>query len=241
MKKTLFSLLICSFTAFAQQQEKMVVAPVGIQQNSASTWIGSQLFYNLDGSTLDNVVGAAKIKINTVKRLENSNFNLNVIGNISKFSGAVDRENIDRDLREISQSEQGLAIGLEPLYKIIDLNEIKLQAYGGLMYKLNHFQNINAEGDDVGLSQGRFSLGLQIEALQFSDGGGLLHLSIEGGSSIFVDQDKYAQVFNENRSSLAFVESTFILPLFGQFGLLAKYVITEDIKPVFGAGIIIKN
>lgn len=210
-----------------------------ILSNSRSTWIGAQLFYNFDGSNLDNTVGAATIKLNTASNISKKHFELNVVGNIAKLSSAVDKDNLSRDLREISQSAQGLNIGLEPIFKIIDTTGCKFDIYGNIGYKINSFQDVNDDGDDVGLSQGRFMVGAQIEFLKFDDDS-MLHLSVEGGASVF-DKNEYAKVFGKPKSSLLFLETMVILPIGKKFGFLTKYTLTQYGTPVFGAGLVVRN
>lgn len=209
---------------------------------SESSWIGAQLFYNFDGTNLDNVVGAAKVKLNTAKNTR-ARFKLNIIGNIAKFSSALDKENLSTDLRELSQSEQGFIVGFEPIFTLIKKTEgtkAKLNLYGNLAYKVNNFQNINEEKENGTLSQARFLAGVEFEGVEFSDGNGTLYASIEAGGNFF-DSNQYVKIFNEKKSSLLFVESTFIMPISGKFGLMFKYTITQYSTPAFGSGIIIKN
>jgi hypothetical protein len=208
--------------------------------STESSWIGAQLFYNFDGSNLDNVVGAAKVKLNTAK-YSTTRFKLNIIGNIAKFSSALDKEKLSTDLREISQSEQGLIVGFEPIYKLLKNSPAtKLNLYGNLAYKINNFQNVNEDNESGSLSQARFLAGIEFEGLQFEDGNGMVYFSLELGGSFF-DKNQYKKIFNEEKSSLKFIESTFIMPISGKFGLMLKYTITQYSTPAFGSGIVIKN
>jgi hypothetical protein len=221
--------------------ENLLEDVIVVASSSRSSWVGATLFYNLDGSNLDNVVGAGKVKLNTVKNL-NGPFRLNVIGNISKFSSATNTEKISSDILEISQSTQGLSAGLEPIYLIVNnpQDKIYFNAYGNLLYKLNNFQKVNNSDKDIALSQGRFTLGLEFDGIEFSDGGGLLHFGIEGSLTSF-SKDKYNQIFNQQKSSLYTLEMTFIMPLFGKLGLMLNHTITQGIKPVSAVGMVIKN
>lgn len=215
--------------------ESVVVTAI----SSRSLWTGATLFYNLDGSDLDNVVGAGKVLLNTARRATGK-FRLNIIGNISKFSSAADTKNPSSDILEISQSSQGLSAGFEPLYMIVNNSSTRnyLNLYSNLMYKLNNFQKINNTEENIALSQGRFTVGLEWEGVEFSDGGNLIHVGIEGTKSIF-SASGYEKVFNKNIKSLSSAEVTVIVPLFSNLGLLVNYTMTKGIKPVFGAGIIL--
>ncbi len=208
--------------------------------SSASSWVGATLAYNLDGKSSENVIGAAKVKINSVKRFDGKRFNLNIIGNISKFTGIVDKDELELGIRDIIQSSQGLSVGLEPLFNVARKEDMIIRVWSNLNYKLNQFQNIEVDAElvDVSLSQFRFALGAEIETFQLSDGGRFMHLGVEL-SQTFFDEAKYLQVFNESESSLFALEWSFILPLNGTLGIVFGQVISPDIKPTFNAGLII--
>lgn len=216
--------------------EGVVVTGVG---SSSSSWVGATLAYNLDGNSSENVIGAAKVKINTVKRFD-SRFRLNVIGNITKFSGVVEIDELDRGIRDLIQSSQGLSVGMEPLIFVKDTEDTKLRVWGNLNYKLNQFQDveINSISENVSISQFRVAAGGEVEAFKMLDGERFIHLGIEISKTYF-DENKYQMVFNDSKSSLLALEWSFILPLNGSLGIVFGQVLSPDIKSTFNAGIII--
>ena len=208
--------------------------------SSASSWVGATLAYNFDGKSSENVIGAAKVKINSVKRFEGQRFNLNIIGNISKFTGIVDKDELELGIRDIIQSSQGVSVGLEPLFNVTQKRDLIVRVWSNFNYKLNQFQDIeiNSVIEDVSISQFRVALGGEIETFQLSDGGRFMHFGAEVSMTLF-DEAKYLQVFNETKSSLYAFEWSFILPLNGTLGIVFGQVISPDIKSTFNAGLII--
>lgn len=53
-----------------------------------SSIAGATLFYNLNGNNIDNLVGAANVKLNTASNFT-GDFRLNVVGNITKVAGEL--------------------------------------------------------------------------------------------------------------------------------------------------------
>lgn len=231
-----------NITIFLGQDESIQeVVVTAFASSSASSWIGATLAYNIDGQDSENIIGSSKVKLNTSKRFT-GHFRLNVIGNIAKFSGNIDTTAFRKDIREIVQSSQGLSIGLEPLYIIKEdfVNDLHIRSWVTLNYKVNQFKGVGLESTskNVTLSQFRLTTGAEIEAIEFQDGGRLIHFGFEGAISTF-SSDKYFQVFNEDRSTLFSFEWNVTVPVFGSLGFTAGQTISSGIKPVFFAGIII--
>lgn len=218
--------------------DEVVVSFTG---SSLSSWVGATLAYNLDGQDSENIIGSSKVKLNNAIRFKGK-FRLNVIGNIAKFTGTIDTAAVRKDIREIVQSTQGLSIGLEPLYIIKEdrTNDLYIRTWITTNYKVNQFKDIEvgASKENVTLSQFRLTAGAEIDAIRFEDGGRLLHFGIEGAMSIF-NSEKYMQVFKEDRNKLFSLEWSVTIPVFGALGFNFGQTISNAIKPVFSAGIII--
>jgi hypothetical protein len=208
--------------------------------SSANSWTGATLFYNFDGADLDNVVGAAKVKFNTAKG--NSKWiKLNVIGNISKFTSSVSTTDSSKDLRQIAQSAQGLSVGLEPLVSLYHSQSVDVRSWVTANYKINSFQNVGPTEKSVGLSQGRFTVGAEFEGIEFVDGGKRLSLAVEGSATTFLNKQGYTDVFGTKAKPLYALEWSFVLPLFGNFGLLVGQTIAKGVEPAFSAGMVIAS
>lgn len=217
--------------------EELLVSGMAI--SSASSWVGATLAYNFDGNSSENVIGAAKVNINTVKRFTGA-FRLNVIGNIAKFTGIVEQDELDRGIRDLVQSSQGFSAGLEPLYTVKNDIDFTARVWGNLNYKLNQIQDVEVDlvKENVTLHQFRLAVGGEIEALEMTNGGRRMHFGLEL-SMTFFDEAKYQMVFNDTKSSLFAIEWSYILPLTGDLGLIVGQVISPSIKSALNVGIII--
>ncbi|MDQ1088582.1 carboxypeptidase-like regulatory domain-containing protein [Siphonobacter sp. SORGH_AS_1065] len=216
------------------------VMGVAAATSTESQWVGANLFYNFDGSNLDNVVGGAKVQLSTAKNLTGA-FRFYVVGNIGKFSSGVDKADLEKNIKDIVQSEQGLSVGLCPLYRIMDKPNLKIRTWSTINYKLNSFNNIeDGQGNktSIALNQGRLTLGGEIEAIEFIDNENKMHLGIEG-SYTFFDKNTYYSIFQKERKGILGLEITLVIPIFNKFGFMVNQTFMQGSKPVFGAGLII--
>lgn len=207
-----------------------------------STWVGATLFYNFGGgNSADNVIGSAKVLLQTTNQFNGTKFGLNIIGNIAKVTSDGGTDQLKQSVLAISQSSQGLSAGFEGTYDLVN-NKVDcfLTLYSDLLYKFNDFTNVGDSKTDIGLSQGRFSVGIQYEGIPFGEQNDLIHFGIEGGINFF-DSNNYAKVFNNKNSSLANLEATFIFPIATRMGILLNQTFTQRSSPVFSAGIVIKS
>ena len=166
-------------------------------------------------------------------------FNLYVVGNFARVTSPVSPNPSD-DLKEITQSAQGLSVGISPVYKLNpnNLNKNFFRTWFSVGYKLNGFQLQNKEDETVNLHQFRTSVGIEFEGFQVENGGSFL-LGVECSYSVF-SQEAYERVFERSVSGIPAIEGTLIVPLQGNFGLLGSILISEHNKPAFQGGIIVK-
>jgi hypothetical protein len=211
--------------------------------SSKSYWMGATIGYNLAGKSTEDVVGSAKVVLNplTNKFLYGE---WGIIGNFANFQGNLDKEEIDKSVRKITQTTQGLFLGLgsiwTPSEKLDDENEVlgafRISFSSGA--RLNSFTNVGADSTTEDLLQFRNSLGFEFEGGKWKNGGKLT-LAIEGSVSFF-DKTQYSKVFSESKSSLYVLEGTVVLPIAGNMGLLFNSTITANEKPAFLLGLLFR-
>lgn len=208
--------------------------------SSKSEWIGASLIYNFgdNNEISDNIAGGAKVRLNSAIFSQSINwFDLNIIGNIGNFISSTDSLNRS-SLTTIAQSEQGLIVGIEPLFTLKDKIEFTWRAWITLNYKFNDYKKtIDDKIDNIGLHQGRFTIGTEFDFIRFENNR-RMHLALEGVYTIF-DENKYENIFAENRKKLLSASISFILPLQGNLGLAIGETFSQGSKPTFSAGIII--
>jgi hypothetical protein len=207
-----------------------------------SVWVGATLAYNFLDKGTENIVGAAKVTIAPVKQFENNkHFKVFVVGNLSKITSSLSKEDPIKDVNEIMQSSQGMSIGVSPVYTINpdNKNENIFRAYGSANFKVNGFQDVGQDEETVNITQFRGTLGIEFEGWAISDGGPF-NLSTEFIFSAF-DKKDYAKVFNEGAKSAVGMETTFIIPIGHNFGFLASWTVSDKTSSVFQTGVIVKT
>lgn len=207
--------------------------------SSDSEWNGASLFYNLDGSDADNIIGAAKVQINTAVIIPDL-LKLHVISNITKPTGNLDTASIRKDIRKLAQSSQGLSFGLEPIFNLLNKPNVKVRSWVSVNYKLNSFTKKldNRTEETNNLSQARFTIGAELYALKFSNSEKSIHIGVEGFLNKFKEQD-YKAIFGESKRNLTGAEFTVIIPLFAKLGFILNQTFVRGSKPVIGAGIVV--
>lgn len=209
-----------------------------------SFWAGATLAYNFEGEGTDNFIGGAQIKLESISRFQdNPYFDLLVVGNLSKITSSIG-ENSSDDISELIQSNQGLSIGLSPIFvlnkkRIEQGNALDVwRLYGHLGYKVNGFQDVGLENKTININQFRLSFGLEFEGLHVTSGPPI-NISSELVYGSF-EEDKYYEVFNESVSSIVAWENSLIIPIGNNVGFLAKYTISNKGDNVFQAGLILQ-
>lgn len=206
-----------------------------------SSWVAAQLSYSFDGkASSDNIIGAAKIKIATVEQfVHNSRFDLLVIGNFARVTSLVSTNPSD-DLKEITQSAQGLSMGIAPIFKLNPFNPRHnyYRVWFSANYKLNGFQLKNEEEEVINLHQFRASAGLEFEGFKIQNGGNFL-LGLECSYSSF-SEELYSKVFEQPINKIIALEATLIIPMPGNLGLMGSVIVSDVNKPVFQGGFVVK-
>lgn len=217
-----------------QRHRHMAISPL-------SSWVAAQLTYSFDGkASSDNIIGAAKIKIATVEQfVQNPRFDLLVIGNFARVTSLVST-NPNDDLKEITQSAQGLSMGIAPIFKLNPFNPRRnfLRTWLSANYKLNGFQLKNQEEEVINLHQFRASIGLEFEGFKIQNGGNFL-LGVEWSYSSF-SEDIYSQIFEQSINKITALEATLIIPMPGNLGLMGSVIISDVNKPIFQGGFVVK-
>lgn len=213
--------------------------------STRSIWVNAKIGYNFDGFSDDNYfVGAAKISINPMKKSSSSPFHTDIIGNVANFISsqnyADNAETNNKNLQKLSQSTQGLFLGLGQLYegRFNGNNKVFYRPYFTTGYRLNTFKNIGPDSVTVNLSQFRSSLGFEIEGFEFVNGGAM-NFSVEG-SLAFFDKNRYNQVFGEKKGSLATFEATVILPITSKLGFFANGTYAPKMSAVYLIGLVVR-
>lgn len=204
-----------------------------------SYWLGATIGYNIDGADVDNVVGSAKIGINPVKR-QYLRADWGIVGNFANFISAQDKDKMDKNLTKLAQGAQGLSIAVAATWELLPrANDLNVRFYFTSGYRFNAYQKVGKDSINVGISQFRNTAGLEMEGLEFKNGG-KLHFSAEAGLSVFSEK-KYELVFSGKKSSLLNFEATVILPIASNIGFIASGTYAKDLIPVYQFGIIFKD
>jgi len=223
-----------AFNSEHRQHRRMAISPL-------SSWVAAQLTYSFDGkASSDNIIGAAKIKIATVEQfMPNPRFDLLVIGNFARVTSLVSTYPSD-DLKEITQSAQGLSMGIAPIFKLNPFNSQQnfFRTWLSANYKLNGFQLKNQEEEIINLHQFRASIGLEFEGFKIQNGGHFL-LGVEWSYSSF-SEEIYSQIFEQSLNKIIALEATLIIPMPGNLGLMGSVIISDVNKPVFQGGFVVK-
>ncbi len=225
----------------AQGAAEVVVVSAGV--SPLSNYAGATLYYNFDdNSSLDNVVGAANVKIDEVgKFVSNKHFKLPLVGNIAKIGAVTDTTNLDKNIRQIAQSAQGISIGLAPTYIFNPDNSDGdfFRGWASASYKVNSFQGTGKDKANVTLNQLRISAGIEFEGWVFSGSKRPMHIGLEGFYSQF-DADKYKEIFKESKSSIMSANLSIIFPINANMGFLILGTYSENTHPVYSGGLIFK-
>lgn len=221
------------------QSGKPVPKSGKVALSSKNYWIGASLGYNIGGTDIEDLVGSAKIMMNPFNgKIFGGDFG--VIGNFSNFLSVQNKEETDKNLTKILQSTQGLSFGLAGIW---DLHKAESKVHSRFFYsltgRLNAFKNVGADSINVNLYQFRNSVGVELETLEFKNGGALT-FAIEATVGMF-DQKKYEKIFNERKNSLTSLETSVVIPFSSNVGLLTNGTFSQGTKPIFQFGLIFKN
>lgn len=234
---------------------------VAFGQSANSFWAGATLAYNLESEGSDNIIGAGQVTLEAVRRFQNNPFfDLLIVGNLAKVTSSVGEDSSD-DITEIIQSNQGLYVGISPIWVLNkkgieneserrsnldpmsddfnneDYDIFRLFLNGG--YKLNGFQDVGVDKATINLSQFRLTTGIEYEGLHVTSGSPI-HISTEFIFTTF-SEEKYNAVFAEEKSNIFAWESTAIIPIGKEIGVMGKYTLSNLSDNVFQVGIVLRN
>lgn len=215
-----------------------------VSATSDNYWFGATLGYNLAGKSIEDVVGSAKVVLNPLND-EWLGGKWGIIGNFSNFQGSVDKSEIEKSVRKITQTEQGLFVGIgsiwtEPIGKKINFeDQSKLRFAFSSGARLNSFTNIGVDSSTADLLQFRNSLGAEFEGGAWKNGGKLT-FSVDASVGFFTKSD-YKKIFNEDKTSIFVLDASAILPASKNMGILVSSTFTPKEKPTFMLGIIFKT
>lgn len=217
--------------------ESQVVAFTSLSPKSY--WLGATIGYNIDGADVDNVVGSAKVGINPIKG-QYLKAEWGIVGNFANFISAQDKDKMDKNLTKLAQSAQGLSIAVAGTWELLPKgNDFNMRCFFTTGYRFNAYQKVGKDSVTVGISQFHNTAGLEMEGLEFKNGG-KLHFSAELGLSVF-SQKKYELVFSEKKSSLLSLAVTAILPIAANIGFIAGGTYAKGMIPVYQFGIVFKD
>lgn len=240
---TLFSVIatlsISAQSYFAQQQGvRFFKTQKGAAPNSL--WFGSQATYQISSNPefADNFTPMAKgfyeittFKIGKKDLVLPSVFNLGMMRSVSS-DFETKKEEISANLQDIANSSQGINIGLNPYYKIIEKeNGFTITLHSLLSGKINSF---TSDSIDVKyLLQGRFSLGADLTIGEEYP----LTFSFSPVYSIF-DSKIFNELFDEGKSELFSFETSIIIPIGSGVGGVVDLNFGKDIDFAWGFGVV---
>lgn len=209
-------------------------------------WIGAKVGYNLSGVQADdNFVGAVKAAINLADfgDDDDGHFQFAVLGNFGKYKFDQSKAE-NQNLQKLSQSISGIQGGLgwtrkwagNEQYKSTPVHTARLYAAG--LYKYNQFVNIGTASEEVNLHQIKVLGGFEYEYYRFKQGGAL-SLAIEP-SLTFFDKQLYQKVFSMEKSVLAVLDASLVIPISSQIGLYFNGTYSHRMAPAHLIGFVIK-
>ena len=198
----------------------------------------------------DDIFGSSKVIINEVDRfIKDDRFSLRLVGNISKLTSSfesepgnnADQDEVEKGINDIAQSQQGLIVGLSPMFKTNYDRIYKkdaLRIYSVIGYKLNTIDNEMDEESSEDFSQFRLTGGIELEFLEAA--GAPFVIGFEGGITAF-SKKRYEDLFGEEKGSLSFWESFLIVPIRQGFGLLFMFNKSEETEVVPQIGLVFRS
>lgn len=205
-------------------------------------WTGAKLGFNIIGNEDENLlVGSASLRLfNLLSRERNK---LSLVGSVGSFSfKEKDIVNFDDQVKKLAQSINGLSLGVGYTFRIgssyISEKEIIHRLFGITGARYNNYEDVGEEDITVDFLQWATTIGYEIQWEGFLNRG---PLTLSLGTNLFVfNQDRYVEVFNEERGSLISVEGTLIIPFSPKVGLLANGTFEIENSPVYTLGLIFK-
>ncbi|RYF18330.1 MAG: hypothetical protein EOO42_15280 [Flavobacteriales bacterium] len=220
----------------------------GAAISSRNYWIGASIAYNVQGESSNDIVGGTKVIINAADIFEDDRNHLNIIGNVGTFFANTNKDDNSAALSKLAQSQTGLSIGLA--YRLDLRGDTKAGnsptnpdfshtfefATG---YRLNSFKDPKIDTNTIGLSQLRTSILYELAILKWGKKGHLT-LGFEGSMSRF-SSTTYEQIFGYKKKTRFTFETTAILPISENIGFMANIISSQNMRPVYQFGFLIKN
>ena len=221
-------------------------------------WTGAKLGFNIIGNEDENLlVGSASITILDAKKHLNIHLNpthsLSLVGSVGSFSfKEKDIAKLDDQVKKLAQSINGLSLGFgftnesEPKQywgseEENTENEVKNMVHRGFYItglRFNNIEDVGVEDKTVNFWQWATTAGYEVEFKRFFNRS---PLTISASTNLFVfNQNRYIEVFNEERNSLISFEGTIIIPFSPKVGFLANGAFEIKNSPVYTLGVIFR-
>ncbi len=206
---------------------------------------GSMIFNAFDESEINDLISTVTMKLGSfdlsafdIDYSETSKFQLNLIGTLSDFSEQK-KEDISKNLIELSQQNLGLQVGLQPVYHIRSWTEGKDTAvfrfYGGLIAKYNAFTL--ADSSSVGLPQFRVTAGFEFEGIPLINQNKPINIHLYYYRNMF-SESRYNEVFESKRNHIQGIEGGIIVPISNLLGFKLGVTVSSLFEPVWNGGIV---
>lgn len=206
--------------------------------SSYSDWAGAEVMFNFfEENDANNLIGPAEIKIDSFI-IPSERVKMNLIGTISDIQEDK-KEDIQKNIAELAQSNQGFQIGLEPTYLLAPGKNYRFAVVARFSFKYNAFTDSTAEGGEetIGLPQGRVVLGLEYEGLKLASSGRKMLIGIQGFQNVF-DAGQYEKLFNSDKNNVLGANFGIIVPMSSFLGFKFSGTYIKDFKPIYSAGIV---
>lgn len=232
-------------TASDEAVEKRSYNPSPASQYSG---ISATLAYNIfEESSINNLISTANIKLGVFdlgafNQSDTSRFSLYLVGTLADFK-ADNKEEAEKQLANIAQSNQGLQIGLAPVYtlktwtnKKDTTNAAYLRLTSSISGKYNNFTLEDSTA--VGLPQARITLGIEFEGIKLVSTDKPIHFGIYYYRNWF-SQTAYEKIFNEQVEAISGLEAGLIVPLSNILGLRLSLTTSPDFDNIWSGGIVL--
>lgn len=216
------------------------VGPGNVPPSSSWLRVGAQMGYILDGSGTidDDFLASGRVEAGQLRfsDAQPENFIVPIISNIGSLGLAKSKTELEKGGKDLLTSTKGLSLGVAP-YLTIGPSRARTTLYGSAGWKLNTGRDKTDTTKTVMLHQGRFSVGLGMDACIVEGAAMPVSLSVEPVYSRW-NADRYNAIYGVSRGELLSLELTAILPL-KSIGVLAQTNMASTMSPSWRIGLLL--
>jgi hypothetical protein len=212
----------------------------GLQPGSSWLRVGAQMGYLLDGSGTieDDFLASGRVEVGMLKfsSTQPEALKIPIISNIGSLGLAKTKDELEKGGRDLLASAKGLSIAVSP-YRAYGPCRARTTLYASAGWKLNTGRDRADTTRTVKLHQGRFSVGIGIDAKIIEGSAMPVTFSVEPVYTVW-NASRYRAIYGVERSALTSLELTAIIPIRG-LGLLAQTNVAQAMTPAWRIGLLL--